>query len=287
MTFFTRFSSITALTLALALFSACQIVSSAYETYQGNKAEADGRLDVAIKHYTAAIGHAPEVAESYITRGGAYSLKGDFKSALDDFSRAIELAPANPVYHFNRGNAHLGLGMESAAIEDFSRAIEFNPNGAGAIRRRGLVYFQTARFAEAKADFERLITLSPDDPFAPVWLYLVEARGGHPDRSHLIGPLEKGIVGDWVEQIYGLFLEKVSPAEMVEYVQTNENLESFDPDERLAEANFYIGQYHLIRGNKQKARRAFLKATDTGPLGIYEFLAAKSELAALEAPATP
>lgn len=282
MTRFARRWNIPVFALALFAFTGCEMATSAYQTYQGHKAESAGRIDEAIRHYSAAIDATPKVAEAYVTRGGAYSLKGDYESALADFSRAIELVPGNSVYHFNRGNAYMGLRRPADAIVEFSRAIELNSAGIGAIRRRGLVYFQTSRYPEARADFMQVLALNPEDAFAPVWLYLVSARSGDPDASLLTGPLEKGKTGPWADKVYGLFLDTLSPQAFEESVLKNEDREQYDLDERLSEAHFYIGQYHLIRGDKDKARRAFLKATDTGPLGIYEYLAASAELSALE-----
>lgn len=274
---------------ALGLFAlaGCQMGSSAYETYLGKKAESAGRIDEAILHYSAAIDHAPGVGESYITRGSAYSLKGDYGRALADFSRAIELVPGNSVYHFNRGNALIGLKRHEEAIAEFGRAIELAPASIGAIRRRGLVFFLVSRYPEARADFEQVLGLNPEDEFAPVWLYLVAARGGNPDRALLAGPLEAEKVGGWARQVYELFLEKASPEAFEESIRENKAREIYDLDERLSEGRFYIGEYHLIRGEKEKARRAFLKSTDTGPLGIYEFLASQAELTRLNPTAKP
>lgn len=77
-----------------------------------------------------------------------------------------------------------------------------------------------------------------------------------------------------------LFLRDRSPNGVLEAAQTNT---AQTLDESLCEANFYIGQYHLLRGNTIVATEHFMETLTTKITSFKEYAAAEAELRRLGA----
>ena len=73
----------------------------------------------------------------------------------------------------------------------------------------------------------------------------------------------------WPYAVIDLYLGKRSPAATLEAAKGS--------DERC-EAEFYIGQWHILRGNTAAAAAAHKVAVDTCPKAFIEYRAAIAEL---------
>ncbi|MDJ0703403.1 MAG: tetratricopeptide repeat protein, partial [Leptolyngbyaceae cyanobacterium MO_188.B28] len=102
----------------------------------------------------------------YARRGELYSLKPDYKKALEDLNRAIELDPDYQWAITGRGITYQSMERYDEALADLNRAIELDPDYQWAITGRGVTYRLMKRYDEALADFNRVIELDPEDQWA-------------------------------------------------------------------------------------------------------------------------
>ena len=90
---------------------------------------------------------------------------------------------------------------------------------------------------------------------------------------------EKVDLNDWPGPVVLLLLGKTTPQQVLaaaKHQKTRKQLE------RECEAFFYVGQYHLLHGNKAEAAKLFRKTLDTGVTYFIEYDGAKVELERLE-----
>ena len=98
---------------------------------RGRQAMAEGRLDVAIEHFTALIDHDPAFAEGWNARATAYYQDGQIGPALADIAQTLQRNPR----HFG---ALSGLAMIFEELERPEQALEvwksveaIHPHAAG------------------------------------------------------------------------------------------------------------------------------------------------------------
>jgi tetratricopeptide (TPR) repeat protein len=86
-----------------------------------------GAPDEAIEHLTAAIDWAPDFAEAYVARAGAYYLTNRAGPALDDLRQALVLNPRH--WEALGGFAVLleEIGREEDALEVWAQVHDMNP----------------------------------------------------------------------------------------------------------------------------------------------------------------
>jgi lipoprotein NlpI len=211
-----------------------------------------GYYDPAIADYTEAIRLQPS-ATLYDKRGAAFQAKGDIDHAIADFSEAIRFEPFARRYNI-RGNAYDTKGEHDCAIADYTEAIKLDPEREWHIDSRGHANFHAANYAAAASDFSSVVRKKPGDAYAILWLYLAQARGGNPNaRAELQTNAAKLKQPDWPYPAMELFLDRRTPeATIAAAGEANER----------CEAQFYIGQWHLMRGDRTRAIDALKVATD-------------------------
>lgn len=88
--------------------------------------------------------------------GGLYSMKGQYKIAIEYYNKAIAIDPGNASPYIGRGAVYGSSGQLNMAIEDFNKAIILNPNFAGsAIYSRGSMYFDNDQIDKAISDWQK------------------------------------------------------------------------------------------------------------------------------------
>ena len=111
--------------------------------------------DKAIEAYTSAIALDPNLAKSYVHRGGAYYEKGQYDRADEDINKAVSLDPNLAYAYGARGIIYYNKGQYDRAIEDFNKAITLNPNDVDAYTLRGAAYYNKGNMGRAISDFQK------------------------------------------------------------------------------------------------------------------------------------
>ena len=133
---------------------------------------------------------------------------------------------------------------------------------------RGLVQFYRGDFRAAVTDLEHVLH-STTDICAMLFLYLARARAGENATLALEGHATRLGNAPWPAAIIQLYLGRLSVDAAVATAAT--------PDE-LAEAQFYVGEWHLIHGRHAEARKALQMAAHSCPTWFIEHTAAMAEL---------
>jgi uncharacterized protein YjbI with pentapeptide repeats len=182
----------------------------------------------------------------------------------DQKSRAVD--------SYHRGLAWFAKGDNDHAIADYNEAIRLDPKFASAYKTRGRLFFYIGDFDKAASDLFRANELT-DDAYAMLWRYLARGRlkqDGAPELSANAARLKSK---DWPYPVIDFYLGGRTPAEMLGATSK--------PDEKC-EAEFYIGEWQLLRGNTAEATEALQIAADTCPTEFVEYTSALAELKRLK-----
>ncbi len=142
---------------------------------------------------------------------------------------------------------------------------------------RGNANFFLGRFAVAARDYERSLAIDPSNIYPALWLYLTRARAGGNAAQELSRNAKKLDVFYWPGPVISLFLGKTTPKK--ELAATRDPfLPKLARLDQACEAYFYVGQYFLLRGERDEAVRLFREALATNAKDFIEYDAAKAEL---------
>jgi lipoprotein NlpI len=249
---------------------------------------AKGDPDRAIADYDGAIRLGPDNGLAFNERALAWRIKGDFDRALSDFDEAARLGPGNGDIHYNRGTLLMRVGDLERAVTDFDDAIRLGPTEIVATAKddaisrltleriradyfhaRGMAKFLQGKFGEAAADYARVAPLHRDDPYPALMLYLARARSGQGADPELQAGSATFKRPDWPFPVVELFLKRKTVAETLAAAKT---------PEQHCEAQYYVGQWDLVRGDMMAAQLALQTAASTCPTDLTEYQLAQFEL---------
>jgi serine/threonine protein kinase/tetratricopeptide (TPR) repeat protein len=112
----------------------------------------------------------PPSSAPHMTRGGIYSMRGQWHEALQDFIKATDLDPNEAFIWASRAWAHYNLGQPKDAVAAYTKAIEAPQKKvdhmitAGWLYNRASSYRALGQWDKAIADSTQAIDLDPDQP---------------------------------------------------------------------------------------------------------------------------
>ncbi len=230
--------------------------------------------DHAIADYDRAIALNPRYEDAFVNRGIAYAGKGDTDRAISEFTAALMLDGSDAAAYRNRGDAYVDKGEIALAREDYDEAIRRAPDDADTYRSRGYLRFYAGEFAAAAGDLARVLAAEPDDTYAMLWAYLATARVGAANRDGLARSVAAGR-SDWPLPVIELMLGRRTAEATIAAAAT--------PGEQC-EAQFYVGEWKLLRDDKAGAAAAWQGAVERCPKSFIEYKGARAELERLNPP---
>jgi tetratricopeptide (TPR) repeat protein len=224
--------------------------------------------DRAIADYSEAIRLDPTLYPPRINRGLIYFDKDDYGRAITDFSEAIRLDPKQALAFFNRGYVYAVQGDTTRAIADLSEAIRLDSSYAKSFLWRGYVNSILGNYDAAASDLGRVL-LASDDVYAALWYFLANWRSGKQSAMTLEVFASKLKPAEWPWPVVQLFLGRKTPDQVL--------AAAGEPNE-ICEAQFYIGAWHALRGERVAAGAPLRAALDSCPKWFAEYHGAQAEL---------
>jgi lipoprotein NlpI len=189
-------------------------------------------------------------------------------------NESIRLDPNYALSYFTRGSLSYIMGNSPAAVADFNDSIRLDPDNAAAYFNRGVAYFVVGgHAADAEADFRKANEFNPKDAYAALWQDLAAYRNNAP--GHLTATAKQLDMTVWPGPVVRQFLGELNAAQTL--AAANDN----NPKTKLAqtcEANFYGGEFALLKKKKSEALPLLRLAARDCPRGFIESTAAIAEL---------
>jgi len=253
---------------AIALACATGALADAEKECQG----LSGTPDQNIVACSQVIKADSQAARTYFNRGLAYQDKGEFDRAIADFDKVIALDPKDADSYIFRGLAYQGQGDLDRAIVDYRKALELEPKNGDAWRMLGMARYDAGDFKGAAADLLRSMEID-ENAYAMLYRFLARSRAGEAAEAGLEADARRLKTQEWPFAVIELYLGKRSPAATLAAAAT--------PDQKCL-AQFYIGEWHVVKGNRADAETALRAAVDTCPKPFVEYRAAVVELKRLK-----
>ncbi len=229
--------------------------------------------DRAIADHSAALKLDPKASNAHYYRGSAWSNQGEFERAIADFDAAAKLKPDDPVVYHARGIELAVKGDYPRALADFSMALQLNSKADGVHFARGRTYFYASDFTRAAADLDAALAAKPNI-YVALWLFLARRRGGDDSAGDLLERETRRLRGGWPTPLIALFMGRTDVASI------NIAANASDPAQRrdiLCEADFYVAQAHLIKGERKPAQALLQRVLGNCPRNLLEYEGALAE----------
>ncbi|MBF0152185.1 MAG: tetratricopeptide repeat protein [Magnetococcales bacterium] len=212
-----------------------------------------GDMQRALHDFSLAIEHDPNLYDAYFLRAEVQGRLGNTQEALADIDQALLLRPDNPLAIFRRGLFSIALGEVETGIAAFEQARRLSPEDPQIPVGLGFARFIQGRYAMAGEAFAQALALAPDDPFIRLWLALarLKHRGATASSNDDEG-IGTGDLEQWPNPLLAMVLGTLAPEAVV---RRAEKREKTGREMAMAEAFFFIGQYHLLRGNVGEAKK--------------------------------
>ena len=237
--------------------------------------------DRAIADYDIAIRLSPRNGDAYYNRGGAWGNKGDHDRAIADYDIAIKLNPKDPAAYNGRAFERVAKGDYARAITDYDTAIQLNPKSAGALLARGRARYYSGDYLRAASDLEQSLKLDHNN-YTALWLYLARKRGETINAEEsLDAETRTSRGGAWPQPVILLYLGRTDPGSVV---AASTDSDARKQSEQRCEANFYLAQWHLLRGEREHALPLLKEAQSGCTRDFLEHEGAVAELRRFQKP---
>jgi tetratricopeptide (TPR) repeat protein len=130
---------------------------------EGIQAEKDGKLDVALKAYEAAIAADPGFADPYLNLGVIYFGKKDHINAIKNFKKFTELNSSSYDGFKNLGYACVEAKDLKTGAAAFDAGLKLKPNDIELLKGYANLYYKADNWAKAIERYSAYIPVNPSD----------------------------------------------------------------------------------------------------------------------------
>jgi lipoprotein NlpI len=212
-------------------------------------------------------------------RGFVYEQVGQYAQAIDDYSEVLNAKPDAVQVYFRRGVAYRENGQYDRALTDLEAVVRSRshplPNFPFFFGERGVVNFALGRFADAAQDFARVLALDATDQYGALWLYIARSRGGDSDAYELARASSRAHSDQWPHPLLRLYLGNATRAQVTAAAS---DADSDASEYKYCESDFFLGEYDLLHGAEDMARKLFYDTMDACPASLSAHTGAASEL---------
>ncbi|HTB63471.1 MAG TPA: tetratricopeptide repeat protein [Opitutales bacterium] len=280
---FSDSKSIVFICLAALLLAACsnKTQEAADHAKSGMDKYDKGDLSGALAELDQAIAAAPTPQAEYLNDRALVQLaRNDFATSIADATKAIAINPKLGAAFGNRALAEQDNGNFTAAIADFTQGIALQPAFAPYYGYRGELLQNQNDFAGAVADYDKFISLqSSAGPAVRLYRYVLLRRLGR-DSGDFASTVASWS-DSWTKNIGLFLLGKMSEADLLTAAESGPPESGND---RQCQANYYIGEMHLINKDPAGARPFIALASALEGTNCDEYGFARTELAHLPKP---
>ena len=217
-------------------------------------------------------------ATQYLDRGWDSMDRGLFNQAAADFSTAVEMEPGFADGWFALGWAQEKNSQDTSAIASYGRAIRVRADHAGALFSRGYLQLFSGNPLGATRDFNATANLAKGDfrLYTHIWAFIAKGKTGIDGTNDIKTNSQNDDLSSWPGQVIRYYAGELNETQLVQSIEDGDNP---NLQERRCAGYFFLGEYALLRGDSKKARDYFEKSLATGVVKLRQFDASRRELA--------
>jgi len=220
-----------------------------------------------------------ERAQMFYERGLIYDRMGLAAHSRYDLNQSI-IADPNFAPAYNVLGLYMLLsGSYEEAFEAFDSSLELDSKMDYTYLHRAVGLYQIKRYQLAQHDIEQFYLFDTKDPYRVLWRYIINSKI---DKSKALTTLKTTTRDNddnrYAWSIVDVIVGRITEKQFLEAI-VNADYDNYGLAQRLCEGYFYLGQWHKISGDINKANYYFKLATTTNIHDFVEFKYALIELA--------
>ena len=229
----------------------------------------------AVKSARAALEAAPKNIDRIIDLGVAQSGARQFREAIATFTRGLEIEPNNALILRWRGHRYLSVREFDRAFADLTRGGAIDSTIYGIWYHLGVVQYLRGDFADAAASFAKAQPIAPDAgelAGSTDWLWMSLSRAGRGAEAKAMldrRPDSKPVTNAYTRRLQ-LYRGEIGLDSVVTPADTDEV--------QVATLAYGLGNWYLVRGDKEQARRWFERSVKSGGWPGFGFIVSEVEL---------
>jgi len=249
--------------IALLFFSyLITLVSCGNIFVSEKKLSQDTTLSMEIREWSKRIEKYPKNIEYRLSRVQAFVDESLFELAIEDMEKIIKMEPERSEYHSKLGDIYFADNQTVNSLESYQKAVEVNPFDQGALFKLAQFHYFVRQFDKSEVIFHKLLKENPNHIETHFHLGLLYKE--KEDTLTAIDYLKKTIdlAGTHynstiqIAQLYDLLGDPEG--------ETYYNM-ALSIDEESEEAHFGLAYLYQRRGEYDKAKKHYLKATELFP----------------------
>ena len=229
----------------------------------------------AIKNARAALAADPKNVARIIDLGVAESGARQFREAIATFTRGLDIEPNNALLLRWRGHRYLSVREFDRAFADLTRGAALDETIYGIWYHLGVVQFVRGEFSAAAAAFARAQPIAPDAAElagSTDWLWMSLSRAGRGAEAKAMldrRPDSKPVTNAYSRRLQ-LYRGEIGPDAVLTSADTD--------DVQVATLAYGLGNWYVVRGDKEQARTWFERSVRSGGWPAFGFIASEAEL---------
>jgi lipoprotein NlpI len=214
--------------------------------------------------------------------GSGIAAEGDGAFAARTRAGYIQMARLDTkgpdVRNSRDSNKELSKSDLNQVIGYYNAAIKHDPKDDDAYFHRGVAKYFAGALPQAMADLTQASKIDPTYAYYALWIDILDKRSNA--ASRLAKAITHLDMTKWPAPVIQMFLGETTPQAVL---AAADDSDATTKTAQLCEANFYIGELALQRGDKAEATRVLKLAAASCPHDFVEGPSANAELETLGA----
>ena len=219
-----------------------------------------------------------DVVGALCMRSAAHHEMGDNDRGYSDSNQAVRRFPRSGEAWSCRASSQFRSGRLQSAISDYSRALVLGHPPEEVLYWRAIARYYDGQVAQAAAEFEQAVRAKRDESertYAQLWWYWSLSQSGQPIPPELRSTAAGRRDDLWPAPALALHAGIIKPEDLLALARSRNGGAG---ELALAEAWFYIGQWHKSQGRSREAQEAFRNTLAQNATMYLEHTAAEYEL---------
>jgi lipoprotein NlpI len=231
--------------------------------------------------WDAVVHHQPKMATPLLQKAIMQDYGNRNEDALATMALAVDRArddEERAQLYYHRGVIHEHGQNWQNAIADYSHALRLQDDMRLSYYGRGRAMLLSGNAAGAIADLDKAASLKPGDGYVTMWQYIARSRVANREVPFLKEQRGNIDLDKWPGPVIRALLGEITPATAASAAIPLPFSAEANTAAARCEVEFFLGQQHLIRGERDKAAARFEAAIATGVVEFIEYRAAQHEL---------
>ncbi len=218
---------------------------------EGFKFSIRGQFKDALNYFKEATNKSPDDTMAWYGLGSCYDGLDRPEEAIAAFKQVIRIDPENAGAHFNIARYYRKIGRHQDSVEAYNRAVSIDPDHAPSYYELGVVYEKLKDLESSEKAFKQVLRIQPNNMPALFQLGKIYERQGRYSEAVVSYQKALRVHPDSARVLYHLGIAYGGLDQNEQQVEALKQAIRVDPD--FAPAHYNMGIIYLNNGDKGAA----------------------------------